>query len=346
MTFWDLIVSFVGLGVLIYHTWSRRHAATKSKVGALPLVSIIVPCRNEESHIPDLIQSLKKLRDVNAEIIVVDDQSVDRTYELAVKENIKVIKAPEKPQGWVGKSWACAVGAKAARGEFFLFTDADTRHMPASLASALDFMREKNADLLSAPPYHLCLNWWEKSLGLFHLLPLVAAGFPGSRNKHRVYAIGQYLLISRQAYVAVGGHEELRSSLTEDIELAQKIIDKNLCYTIFPSATLYQVQMYDSVKEFWQGWKRLLRLGMKKVTFWAFIEVTLMFALFFQWNWSVLVALPTLMLMQRKHGAFAWWGAFLAPLSLLLFALLSAAGVIENLRKKKVTWQGREYVEI
>lgn len=347
MSFLEMTFSVLGLAVLIYRTlpWGRL------KVGAMPsndrdLVSIIVPCRNEEANVVPLIRSLKNLAGLQTEIIIVDDQSVDRTAELAAKEDVILIRSATKPEGWVGKSWACAQGAKVARGDFLLFTDADTLHRPRSLVSALSFMQSKKADLISAPPFHQCRSWWERGLGLFHLLPLVATGFPHHKRKQRLYAIGQYLLFSRRAYEASGGHESVRGSLVEDIDLAKKILSFEFSYSIYPQADLYEVQMYDGFQDFWNGWKRLLRLGMKTVSVSAFVEITLIFVLFFQFNLMSLFAVIILAVLQRAHGAFALWGAILAPASLVLFALLSLTGKIDQIRNRKIVWQGREYVEI
>ncbi len=347
MSFWDVLFYVAGLLVFLWRTrpWMKVKSAEAQYVSDR-LVSIIVPCRNEEDNVLPLVESLKALVGVRTEIIVVDDQSADRTFERASQSGAIAIQAPEKPEGWVGKSWACFQGAQVARGDFILFTDADTRHRPNSLGSALSYLVSKEADLLSAPPFHRCLNWWERSLGLFHVLPLVAARFPCSNKTERLYAIGQYLLFSKEAYFRAGGHRAVNSSLTEDIDLAKNILQSNQHYVVYPEANLYEVQMYDNARQFWEGWKRLLRLGMKKVSFFAFLEVTLMFYIFSQFSWLALLGLAVLAYVQRKHGDFAMWGALLAPLSLVLFALLSLAGLLETIKKKSIVWQGRDYVEI
>lgn len=346
MIYLDLLLSLAGLFVLLFRTRAARPRSPGSDFDKSPLVSIIVPCRNEELNIGPLLLSLKALSGVQTEILVIDDCSTDKTFEAAASiENIRVLRAPPKPEGWVGKSWACAFGAKVAQGDYFLFTDADTRHRSDSLLQSLKFLLHEKAELVSAPPYHQCLNWWERGLGLFHLLPLVAAGFPQTKSANRIYAIGQYLLISKAAYVTIGGHEALRSSLTEDIDMAKAVCDKGFKYRLFSKASLYEVQMYDTYKEFWQGWTRLLRLGMKKVSFAAFLEITLVYCLFFQFTWVSVAGLLYLGFIQRQHGRFSWWGVLLAPLSLVLFAAVSVAGLLDTLRKKKVTWQGRDYVE-
>lgn len=346
MNLGDIVLFIAGLTVFLWRTrpWIQAHCERSQDVSDR-LVSIIVPCRNEENNVLPLIESLRSLTGVRTELIIVDDQSEDRTLALAQQNQVQVVQAPEKPEGWVGKSWACFHGAQVARGDFLLFTDADTRHRPKSLKAALSYLVHEEAGLLSAPPYHRCLNWWERGLGLFHLLPLIAARFPCADKSDRLYAIGQYLLFSRDAYLAAGGHKAVSSSLTEDIDLAKNILHVDRRYVIYPEANLYEVQMYDNAAEFWYGWKRLLRLGMRKVTPLAFAEVTLMFCLYFHFSVLILASVITLALVQRKHGAFSFWGALLAPLSLVLFASLSFAGVLDTFKKKRIIWQGRDYVE-
>lgn len=343
----DAILALAGLIVLMWRT--RPWRVDKSPVLAadeIPLISIIIPCRNEENNIARLLRSLKAIRGVNTEVLVVDDSSTDRTAAVAREEGATVLSAPEKPAGWVGKSWACWNGAKQASGYLLLFTDADTTHSPDSLVRAVSFLKNKNADLISAPPYHLCRLYFERFLGLFHLLPLIASGFNRSSNPKRVFAIGQYLLINKGTYFAIGGHEALRGSLTEDIDMAKAVLEIRSRYEIFPEPGLYSVQMYDSADEFIQGWKRLLRLGMKKVTLISFVEVTLVFYLFLKLSWLLFPGFIILWWLQRKHGQFSVFGVPLAILSIGVFTILSVAGALDTFRKRQVTWQGRSYADV
>src|SRR5271167_1493999 len=122
---------------------------------ARPALSVIVPARNEEASIGACIQSLVAQHEVPLEIIVVDDQSTDRTREIASsfpRDRVQVIAAGEVPPGWTGKNNAVTSGSKAARGEWLFFTDADTIHRPGSLARSLDEANRQHAALLSYSP--------------------------------------------------------------------------------------------------------------------------------------------------------------------------------------------------
>lgn len=340
------LLSFFGLAVLLWRTQGWRYPKNiKIDPKSLPKVSIIVPCRNEESNVSELLYTLISLKNINSEIILVDDDSTDQTVAIAKRFKIQVIHAPPKPPNWVGKSWACWHGANAATGEVLLFTDADTRHASTSLQQALSFMAAEKAHLLTAPPFHRCKNSYEKLLGLFHLLPMVAASFNHSKNPNRIYAIGQYLLFQREAYFQIDGHKTVANSLTEDIDLAKTVVNGGLNYSIFPNSSLYQVQMYDDLRSFFHGWKRLLRLGMKKVGVISFVEITLVFHLFTQPSFAMIFGIGVLAWLQKKNGAFSFFGAPLAILSVVVFTLLSIAALIDSILKRKVTWRKRSYAD-
>lgn len=343
----ELFLSFAGLFVLLWRTqpW-RRDRTPRLDRSAMPTVSIIVPCRNEEANVIPLLRSLQAMEGIEPEFIIVDDGSSDQTVTKATAMGVRVLQAPERPSGWIGKSWACWQGAHAARGQVLLFTDADTRHAPDSLLRAVSFMKDKDAQLISAPPFHLCENKFEKWLGLFHILPMVAAAINECRNPRRLYAIGQYLLISREAYFQVGGHERVRASLAEDIDLARAVLENSLRYSIFPEAGLYQVQMYASWSDFWRGWKRLLRIGMRKVSFASFVEVVLVFHLFFHFSIAMLLGIGVLIWIQRRNGKFSLFGAPLAVLSLAVFTILSLMAAWESLWKKEIVWRERAYADV
>src|SRR5512140_317612 len=117
------------------------------------MVSIVVPARNEEACLGACLESLATQTGVDFEVIMVDDGSTDRTRAVAESfPGTRVVTPPPLPRGWSGKSNAAQAGANAARGKWLLFTDADTAHLPGSLARALEEAREHHADLLSYSP--------------------------------------------------------------------------------------------------------------------------------------------------------------------------------------------------
>ena len=351
------LFSILGLGLLIGRLchWPRHTQNIKEESSGK--VSIIVPCRNEATNVEALLHSLGGLEGPVHEILIVDDGSTDATAEKVIASAAtylkppRLISAPPKPDGWVGKSWACWTGAQQAQGEILLFTDADTRHRPKSLSIATSFLLQNQADLISAPPFHLCGQWWEKLLGLFHLLPLVATKFSSigphrfraEKRSVRLFAIGQYLMIRRNAYFSIGGHQALKTSLAEDIDLAKRVAEGRGTYAIYPKTDLYSVQMYRSFTEFFVGWSRLMRVGLPRVSLTAVLEIALIFHLFFFPSAAIAFALLFVAWIQQKHGGFSIWGIVFFPLSLILFCAVTFKAQADQIMQKGVNWHGRTY---
>src|SRR5713101_277014 len=179
-------------------------------VPATPEISVIVPARNEEVCLGDCLSSLVAQTGVAFESIVVDDDSTDRTHAIAESfAGVRVISPGPLPNGWTGKNNAVAAGAREAHGEWLLFTDADTVHLPGSLARSLAEAKKHGVTLLSYSPEQEVHGFREKAV-----MPVIfaelAARFEPSRvsdpASSAAAANGQYLLVSREAYDAIGGH--------------------------------------------------------------------------------------------------------------------------------------------
>lgn len=343
-----LVFSGLGLAILVYRLGLRPAKKATAPLAAWPRVSIIVPARDEQKNLPALLPSLKVLDYPNFEIVVVDDSSADRTAEVAQSFGVLVVSAGPKPEGWVGKSWACARGANEASGELLLFTDADTIHSPSSLKTATALLRNQDAGLLSAPPFHLAPTRWEKVIGLFQLFPLILTAYRHSPKPNRKYSIGQYLLFDREVYERIGGHTALASSLTEDIDLGQAVLEANERFVVHPAADLYSVRMFESFDGFTKGWTRLLRLGMGKSNVQSVVELLLVLHLFVGPNSGWLALLPLagaafLLYRQRHFGSFSAWGAIFFPVSIVLFTALSLLAVFARLLNRPIEWRSRSY---
>src|SRR5450755_4714470 len=168
---------------------------------AIPEVSIVVPARNEEVNIAACIESLAAQTGIAFEIIVVDDNSTDRTREIAQSfAGVRVISPGFLPVGWTGKNNAMTAGAKTARTNWLLFTDADTVHLPGSLARAMEEARQQQADLLSYSPEQIVVTFCERAV-----MPVIfaelAAHYPllkiRQRASNMAAANGQYILVRR-----------------------------------------------------------------------------------------------------------------------------------------------------
>jgi hypothetical protein len=232
-------------------------------------ISAIVPARNEEATIALAVESLAAQPEI-AEIIVINDQSTDRTAAIlealaASVPKLCVLETQPLPAGWVGKNYAVALGAAQAAGHWLLFTDADAVHLPGSAARALADAAAAGAALVSYSPQQEIETWWERALVPFVYCRLAQRfSFVEVSDPHSPAAAanGQYLLIRRDAYQAIGGHPSVRGEVLEDVALARRV--KQAGYRIYfaPGQGIARVRMYRSFAQMWQGWtKNLYPLG-------------------------------------------------------------------------------------
>ncbi len=332
-------LSVVGLALFLWRFKPWRKEKGLAVVDAK--VSIIIPCRNEENNIARLLPTLKNF---NQEIIVVDDSSIDRTREVAAQFSfVKVVDAGPKPEGWAGKNWACHQGFLNSDSPFLLFTDADTLHLPHSLNTALSFLNQQKADLVSAPPYHRCEVGFEKLSGLFHLMLLLTTAYLKRPTFDRLFVIGQYILVKRSSYLEVGGHKAIAHNLVDDIELGRLFIKNNKKIALYPFATLYQVQMFLNLKEFVNGWIRLFRLGLPYSSLIIFCEVFLIVRLFLNPDGFLVYAMIALFVIQKQHGNFSPLGIVFAPLNMVFFAVLSLVALFQTALGLPILWRSRSY---
>lgn len=229
------------------------------------MVSAIIPARNEEASIARAVESLAAQPEIG-EVIVVNDQSTDRTREILEQlsariPKLRVLSTNGLPRGWVGKNYAASIGATAATGDWLLFTDADTYHLPGSARRALADAVDRDAVLVSYSPEQEMETFWERALIPFVYCRL-AARFSFSRvndpRERDAAANGQFLLLLRDAYESVGGHAAVAGEIVEDVELARLV--KREGYRIYFTAPIgiVRTRMYRSFAAMWQGWTKNL----------------------------------------------------------------------------------------
>jgi glycosyltransferase involved in cell wall biosynthesis len=329
---------------------------------ARPFVSVIVPARNEEPCLGKCLKSLVSQRGIRSEVIVVDDGSTDRTHEIAESiSGVRVVDAGPLPVGWSGKVNAILAGARVARGDWLLFTDADTEHRPGSLARALAEADRHGAALLSYSPEQEVHGFWEKAVMPVIFAELAAAYRPSEVSdpaSQAAAANGQYLLISRAAYDAVGGHAAVATSLLEDVALARavKISGRKLWFRF--GADAVATRMYRSFRQLKEGWTKNLILlfpSPLKLAFGRMAEFILMAGGTFVASRSgihgqaklaiasaILVAgLAAAFFRRIAKAHFSWGGSALAPFGLPIFSYLLVRSRIFH-SKGKVTWKGRQ----
>jgi glycosyltransferase involved in cell wall biosynthesis len=228
-----------------------------------PLVSVVIPARNEAENIGICLESLSRQEGIAFEIYVVDDHSIDQTREIAQGyARATVLPAVELTRGWRGKANAICTAIPYLKGEWLLFTDADTVHLPGSLAASVQEASECGADLLSYSPLQEAGTMVEKCVQ-----PIVFGQLARAFNYAEVNdpahplaaANGQFMLFRKDSYVRIGGHEAVKGSLLEDVELA-RLIKKNgrLCFRYAPDRV--HTRMYRGFSQMEEGWTKNLAL--------------------------------------------------------------------------------------
>lgn len=237
-----------------------------------PFVSILVPARDEEANIQRCLESLMAQDYPNFEIIVANDRSTDRTEQivrsLAERDSrVKLINITHLPEGWTGKTHALHLASKQARGEWLVFTDADTQHSRTCLRRAMSYILRNNVDLFTTVARMENKTWWEKCLTPLLGICLMMWYPPPIVNSKRFslgFANGQFIVIRRTAYEQIGGHEAVRGELLEDIALGKRAKRHGfqLCLALAPD--LYTTRMYSDFGRFFRGWSRILLNGLDK----------------------------------------------------------------------------------
>jgi glycosyltransferase involved in cell wall biosynthesis len=332
-------------------------------------VSIILPARNEAQNIEPCLRSLLQ-QSGDFEIIVVNDESTDETEKLAAEmagsdERIRLVNAPPLPPGWIGKNHAAWLGAKVARGEWFLFTDADTRHHPDALQWGLKRAEEAEASLVSISPDQKMVTWSEKAL-LPVIYSFLARRYPyeevNDPSSPVAAASGQYLLIERAVYEAVGGHEAIRGEILEDVALAKLVKQSRRKIRFTREKGVTETRMYRSFGELWRGWTKNLFLLLDRSgtdTLGELVEIAVLDLLpllvaalgainrtFDWWFWLAVALLGwrhSLHWRRLRTNRYPISSIFYYELGSFLFAFLLLKSWLQYARGNGVEWKERTY---
>jgi chlorobactene glucosyltransferase len=331
------------------------------------LVSVIIPARNESVSIGRLLESLRRTTYEPVEILVVDDRSTDDTAEIvsrhaAADARVRLIRGEPLAEGWYGKAWACSQGARAARGNILLFTDADTVHEPALIAHAVGGLERSGADLLTLLTRQELVSFWERAVMPQILTLLLFRYRPAQLNRARrrrdVIANGQFIMVRRDAYEAIGTHEAVRDSVAEDLLIAQRFLAEGKKLRAYWAEDLIATRMYTGLTSMLEGWSKNIYLG-GRATFpedpvlRALVPVALIAAPGF---WLVpLVALafgaawaPAAIALSVAFWTIMVMGLRLPPMYGLAYpigAVMTLVMVARSVARgeRKVVWRGREY---
>jgi hypothetical protein len=341
-----------------------------------PLVSLVIPARNEARSIARCVESLLASAYRAVEVIVVDDHSTDDTgaivRRIAARDaRVRVVTPPPLPDDWFGKQWACDAGAAIARGEILGFLDADTWSAPDLVPRVVNTMRSRGSDLLTVAGDQEMDSFWERIIQP-QVFAVMFARFGGteivneSRRVANKIANGQCMFFRRDAYDAMGGHAAVKHKVAEDLALAQRFFLGQRRVTLILGRAQLRTRMYHSLRELVAGWGKNIYAG----------GVDAMpFGVVGQYVYPVLLLIPGLtglvppvLLLLALAGVFGksvlawsaivtavnvvWWLVVYAALGLSpLYALLHPLGAAALLyiaataiaRGRRVTWKGRDY---
>lgn len=338
----------------------------------LPLVSVLIPARDEERNILRCLKSLLRQDYPRLEILVLDDESSDRTAEIVTRlaaehPQIRLFHGRPLPPGWHGKAYACHQLAQAAQGEWLLFTDADTVHAPHAVSSALRAALQSQADLVSLFP-RTVMN----TLGEAVALPLITVApmcyLPlGLINRTRhpllALAIGPFMFFRRDFYRRIGGHEAVRRDITEDVFLARLVKQNGGRVALMDGTHTVSVRFYRGLREAWRGFSKsafpafdyelepLLALLLVNIAVFLAPLGFLLVGLLHGWMDRFWVGLPLLQLaialfirfLLARRFEHQWWTVLLHPLMIVFGALVALNSVHWARSGLGIAWKGRSY---
>jgi chlorobactene glucosyltransferase len=344
-----------------------------------PLLSVCIPARNEERNLRACLEAALAQDYPHFEIIVVDDRSIDSTpdilAEIASRDSrLRPISGSDLPPGWAGKPHALHQASAAARGEWLCFVDADTILAPACLSSCYAKALETSADMFTIMTFQVTGTFWERVVMPLVMTALSVGFSPRKVNDLRrkdAIANGQFILIKRATYEAIGGHASVKDRIVEDKALSEQVKWNGYRLIVADGMKVARTRMYTSLPEMWEGWTKNIYLGLRDqpALLWlgVFGALLALVAALVLPLWPLLGALWSL----NGGGWMAWtvtlealtlwayliyarartasqmaipsWYAWTTPLGAAVFAAMMFASAWKVISGKGVTWKGRVY---
>ncbi len=284
---------------------------------ASPKVSVLIPARNEAGVIAQTVERLLAQHYPTFEILVLDDDSSDNTVDVALAAGksdvrLRVLRGETLPAGWMGKNWACHQLARAALGEWLIFTDADVIWSPDALEALIANAENTKADLLTIWPTQITESWSERlvvplmSFAVMSYLPLLPVHH--TRLPAFAAANGQCMAFRRDAYHKISGHAGVRNQIVEDVTLARRIKAHGLRLRMADGAGLISCRMYQNWSAVRNGFAKNILAGHGNS--FPFLALSTLFhwlVFIFPWLWLFL-----------GHGTSDWpvWPILLITLGL------------------------------
>jgi len=323
-----------------------------------PRVSVLIPARDEERTLPNLLPALRRQSLVPDELIVIDDQSSDRTAAIAAAEGVRVLQPPPLPEGWCGKTWALHNGAQACQGDLLVFLDADTEPSPAFL-ERLVATQQALGGLVSVQPFHRTEKAYEQLSVLFNLVGLMAVPMGQGCGA----AFGPAMATSRADYERIGGHGAVAGKVVEDWFMGHVYEKAGLPVSAFIGDGLIEYRMYPGgLHDMVVGFAKNFATAAGEVRWTWMLAVLLWLSGLFWAAWCLPASLlgwpmvgdpsllPNLLLyvafmaqllvLTRRVGDFGWI-CLVYPIPVLFFLGVFVLAIL-NLKRGSIEWKGRQ----
>lgn len=352
---------------------TRQSHGLCEKNGRQPVtVSVLIPARNEQIHIRDCIESVlaSDTEGISMEVIVLNDRSEDQTGDILKQlgerdSRLRILQGQDLPAGWMGKSYACHQLAQQAAGEWWLYMDADVRLEKDALKAALITGLRQSKGLVTGFPFQIMGTPLEKLVVpmmkftiISHLpIPLVRR----SSDPVFVAATGAFMFIHRDTYAAAGGHEAIKGSLLDDMQLARAVKKAGHPVTLADVHRHARTRMYQNAAEVWNGYKKNLYEGLGRKGY-VLAGILMMYAVLYllppflflygmvRGDYSLLIygGIGTFlgMLIKRaadRTGSHPLWLSLLQPVSIICVMAIGISSWLSSVTGKGYVWKGRRY---
>lgn len=327
-----------------------------------PSVSIIIPARNEELNIGRLLDSINAQERKPSEVIVVNDNSTDLTKEISLSKGATVIDSLPLPQGWLGKPWACMQGAKSANSDLLVFLDSDTVLEEGGLIKILDtFTEDEKNPVISILPFHNTKHFYEGFSAIFNIIMAGSMNaFTPSKNPKPTGLFGQSLIVSRDNYFKINGHELVKDKILENVFLAEKFSEMGIALKCLGGKGTLSMCMYpDGFRNLINGWTKAFASGAGRtaplslfmIILWIstgnLISIMTPVTLITGGNyliWLILYAVYAVQMiwLMKRTGTFRIITAMIFPLQLMFYCIVFFRSLYYQKTGKTIKWKSRD----